>query len=294
MEFARTVRFLETYFNTTGESHSDFVVALLGAAISDEYKGECKILDYSSKYLGRIFSGERNISKKDANTLIKRQDLYKLEHFFADRLDGMSADSFDELSEKLTEFGHENDGDEKGVASACCNLLIASIRSIIQGNGSDASVFSQQSSLDKSIEDLDKAVSALWAPTPIPVPDKHQDYEKKYILELYRAYGDAEGIGSFDDASIQTYSFYLEDLTDRRIDYFAAETIRRGIQELSSRNLDGQFNLLKEDTLDGIKDTAKKRYPNGYECMLAVMEQSVRIQPSRYILSNRHIGSAIK
>ena len=58
------------------------------------------------------------------------------------------------------------------------------------------------------------------------------------------------------------------DLDDRRIDYYAAESIRRGVLELKGNRLIGQFEVLKNETLDGVKDTAKRTHINGYEHML--------------------------
>lgn len=82
---------------------------------------------------------------------------------------------------------------------------------------------------------------------------------------MLNAYGDAEGITDFTNAELQTHAEYQEDLDDRRIDYYAAVSVERGVMELDADNLSDQFDVLKEETLDGVKDTAKKVYPNGYE-----------------------------
>jgi hypothetical protein len=74
-------------------------------------------------------------------------------------------------------------------------------------------------------------------------------------------------------------------LEDRRIDFYAAETIRRGVLELKSGSLTSQFDVLKEETFNGVKDTARRTHPNGYERMLAVMEQAVIAPATNYILS---------
>ena len=69
------------------------------------------------------------------------------------------------------------------------------------------------------------------------------------------------------------------------ISVYAAETIRRGVLELGSGRLSDQFNVLKGETLDGVKDTAKRAHPNGFDHMLAVMEQAVNAPVKNYLLS---------
>ena len=128
-------------------------------------------------------------------------------------------------------------------------------------------------------------------------PEAIQPEEHKYIAALYCAYADAEGLDVMDDNSIQSFAEYLEDLKDRRIDYFAAESIRRGIEELHSDMLGGQFEELKKATYAGVKDTERSRkHANGYERLLAVMEKAVDAPVATYLLSKSPywISSEIK
>ena len=46
------------------------------------------------------------------------------------------------------------------------------------------------------------------------------------------------------------------------------------------------LNYSKEEIFDGVKDTARKSHPNGYERMLSVMEQAVKISAPNYLLSS--------
>lgn len=108
--------------------------------------------------------------------------------------------------------------------------------------------------------------------------------EKYYINELYKAYGDAEGISDFKNRDLESFPEYKDDLSDRRIDFYAAETIRRGIMELGRGRFANQFDVLKDETHDSVKDTERRRHFNGYERMLAVMEQAITASPSDYLL----------
>ena len=82
------------------------------------------------------------------------------------------------------------------------------------------------------------------------------------------------------------YPDYADDLDDRRVDYYSAASIQRGVLELGSNRLSNQFDVLKEEIFDGVKDTARKSHPNGYERMLSVMEQAVKISAPNYLLSS--------
>ena len=135
----------------------------------------------------------------------------------------------------------------------------------------------------KYAEELISAVPA--PPEQIIPPVQPLAVEQTYIIELYAAYGDKEGIAGFNESHLTQYEEYSEDLNDRRIDYFAADSIRRGVMEMYSGSYANQFEVLKNETLTGIKDTSRRTFPNGYERMLGVMEQATRIQVARYILS---------
>ena len=80
---------------------------------------------------------------------------------------------------------------------------------------------------------------------------------------------------TFSASDLSSFPDYSDDLDDRRIDFYAAETIRRGVLELGSGSLTDQFDVLKMETLAGVKDTAKRKHQDGYEHMLAIMEQAV-------------------
>lgn len=133
------------------------------------------------------------------------------------------------------------------------------------------------------LDKLDAVIAKLPRPPSITPPVEIEEHELEYITALYAAYGDAEGVSGFNEAMLVTYPAYREDLDERRIDYFAAESVNRGVSELG--NLSNQFEKLKEDTYAGVANTARKPFNNGYERMLSVMEQATLIQVAQYILS---------
>ena len=148
----------------------------------------------------------------------------------------------------------------------------------------------------KEIDALDALIAALPAPKEIKPPEQPLKEELPYISELYAAYGDKEAIIDFCETHLTLYNEYQEDMEERRIDYFAADSIRHGVRELYSGKYANQFDVLKKETYSGVKNTAKKSFPNGYDKMLSVMEQAVVIQVGQYLLgrSPNWISNKIK
>lgn len=137
----------------------------------------------------------------------------------------------------------------------------------------------------EALEQLEASIARLPVPKQISPPKQISEEEQPYISELYAAYGDKEGINDFCEAHLSQYEEYNEDRNDRRIDYFAADSIRHSVRELKSDKYKDQFTILKDETWAGVKNTARKSYPNGYEKMLSIMEQAAIIQVTQYTLS---------
>lgn len=153
-------------------------------------------------------------------------------------------------------------------------------------NSTPTTQAAQEAEIDlRLIDDIQKKIKSLPRPTNVPVPKVATQDEQIYINELCLAYGDAKGMDSFSTDDLSSFPDYSDDLEDRRIDFYAAETIRRGVLELKGSSLTGQFDVLKDETYNGVKDTARRTHPNGYERMLAVMEQAVIAPVTNYILN---------
>ena len=264
-------------FLSFGKSDYDFFTELIGNFIKDAAMDACKILKRKDDTKYRYVRGDRLIKSNDAQYLYNHRDIDKFTQWLGDRMD--DSDSFENVANWL----HTNGIDTKEPDSACAELLASIFLDASKGSKSDQA--DQESAIDMQlIEDIQKKIELLPRPADVPVPKKATQDERVYIKELYNAYGDAEGLDSFSEKDLSSYPEYAEDLDDRRIDYYAAESIRRGVLELKGNKLIGQFEVLKSETLDGVKDTAKRTHINGYEHMLAVMEQAVNAPISNYIL----------
>lgn len=288
MTFSEYATGLSAYISY-GKSEYDYFTELIGNFIQDAAMDACKLLKRQNDTKYRYIKGIRLIQVKDAQYLYDHRDKEKFSHWIWERMDDTS--SYDKISAWLVRHNISSDDP----ATACADLLESIILGII--NNIASSPPSQKSDLDLTlINDIQEKIKSLPRPANVPVPKEATQNEETYIDELFLAYGDAEGMDVFSRNDLISFPDYEEDLNGRRIDFYAAESIRRGVLELGSGSLTDQFDVLKSETLVGVTDTAKRTHPNGYERMLAVMEQAVTTPMTNYVLSASPywIGGRIK
>lgn len=288
MTFSEYTAGLSAYISY-GKSEYDYFTELIGNFIQDAAMDACKLLKRQNDTKYRYIKGIRLIQVKDAQYLYDHRNKEKFSNWIWDRIS--DSDSYDEISAWLR--SHNISSDDP--ATACADLLESIILDII--NNIASSPPSQKSDLDLTlINDIQEKIKSLPRPANVPVPKEATQNEETYIDELFLAYGDAEGMNVFSANDLPSFPDYEEDLNGRRIDFYAAESIRRGVLELGSGSLTDQFDILKSETLVGVTDTAKRTHPNGYERMLAVMEQAVTTPMTNYVLSASPywIGGRIK
>lgn len=265
-------------FISFGKSEHEYFTELVGNFVKDAAMDSCKLLKRQSDTKYRYIKGTRTFQPKDAQYLYDYRDKDKFSTWIWDRMD--EADSYDDVVKWLG--AHSIVSNDP--ATSCADLLESVILDII--NNAPVSKTTQESAIDlKLIDDIEEKIKSLPRPANVPVPKVATQDEQIYINELFLAYGDAENMTVFTADDLLSFPDYSEDLEGRRIDFYAAETIRRGVLELGNGSLTGQFDVLKKETLDGVKDTAKRTHPNGYEHMLAIMEQAVVVPVTNYILS---------
>lgn len=265
-------------FISFGKTEHDYFTELAGNFVNDAAMDSCQILKRKPDTKYRYIMGRRSIQPKDAQYLYDHRDLDKFSKWIWNRMD--DSDSYDSVVAWLSEHGITDDDPSVGCAKLLENILLDTI------NGYSTSQVAKESEIDLGlIEEIQQKIKSLPRTANVPVPAVATEDEQKYICELYSAYGDAEGMDSFSGDDLLCFPDYAADLDDRRVDFYAAETIRRGVMELGSGSLANQFDVLKDETLTGVKDTAKRTHMNGFEHMLAVMEQAVVAPITNYLLS---------
>ncbi len=277
MNFSEYAQGLYPYCSA-GIGEAPFFTELIGNFIQDAAMDACQSLKKQEDTRYRYIKGTRKITSKDAKYIYEHRDMKKFSSWISNQMD--DSDSYDAVTVWLTSNGITNQYTD----DACAELLEQIILDIVKGTATTTSSLDTANDLIL-IEEIKQKVKSLPRPVDVPVPKEATSDERIYIEELYRAYGDAEGIETFSADNLPSYPDYAEDVDDRRVDFYAAVTIQRGVLELGNGGLSDQFDVLKKETLDGIKDTAKRRQSNGYERMLAVMEQAVMLPVTNYILS---------
>lgn len=288
MEFTEYAKGLFPFISF-GKKEAPYFVELIGNYVKDAAMDSCALLHKKSDTQYRYVNGNP-IPSRDAQYLYDHKDTCKFSRWISDRID--ETESFDSVCAWLKANGMPGIYPD----NECEELLTKIILSICSTSKIKKRPPSQFEESLNLIKDINTKISTLPRPTRVPVPSVVTSNEQAYIGELLNAYADAEGLSDFTETELQTYTEYQEDLDDRRIDYYAAVSIERGVMELDADNLSDQFSVLKEETLDGVKDTARKSYLNGYEKMLSVMEQASILVFENYLLSKSPywISSKIK
>ena len=148
----------------------------------------------------------------------------------------------------------------------------------------DAEIAEEITSMD-DIARLNAIYARIPRPKAISVPDEPTDEELEYIAQLLAAYAEAMEINELSRSNLSLYPKYNNDLRQRRKEYYAAETVRRSTRDVFKENDSDQFDLLKEETYDGIFDVYSQDYQHGFERLLRVMTQVAAIQINKSSIS---------
>lgn len=270
-------------FYSEGVDGSDFLIKLLEAALQDEYSDVVRALDFSRDYAGRVFNGKRSFPVKTAAEVTSHLDEKKIKNFFRNRTTDAAVRV---LQPKLQrEFQKTCRATIPAVSIACAELFL-DILVAISTNQFLETEKSASESISETLHTIDTLIVSLPKPSVQDPPEIPREDEKEYIAELYRAFSDHEDNVFITEEVIDDYPNYNDDLKQSRIDYFSAEAVNRCLRELKSDQLSGQFDVLKDEMLSGVRGTCRKRYIDGYEKMLTVLDRALDVPLSQYILSN--------
>ena len=256
-------------------SKADYVTFMLGAIVEEEWVTECKVLDLKEGTLRKIMSGAASFSAINAIPFNNHIDKERFIEVLGE--DVQSYDSMVALGKVLSDHGISNDGTMDDILAKCADMLEQIIAEAARPKG--------KRDFNDACDAVEQALRRMPRPDMQDPPAELAEHEQAYIEALYAAYGDAAKVDVFDHASLASYPEYDEDLKERRIDYFAAESIRCSIIELQGADLQDQFSVLKSEMYAGVRNTALKRYDDGFERMLSVMDQATVTPVDQYVLS---------
>jgi hypothetical protein len=108
--------------------------------------------------------------------------------------------------------------------------------------------------------------------------------EMRYVTELLAAYAEAEGLESLTQDELAKYQKYKRNFERQRKDYYAAESVRRGTREAFGDSDPDQFDVLKEETHDGIIEVHERDYEHGLARLNAVLDKVTSVSISKCAL----------
>ena len=264
-------------FLATKPNEADYFVELIGHFVKVAAHDNCKVLNHVRPDTQYKYIHGNPISKKDCQYLFQNCDRDRYTEWIEKKVE--DTDSYDEISQWLKTNGKQG----LNISDDCLNLLLEIFQTRSNENSARKKTTPNPRSGIEKINQLVSEIDALPKPPEARPPEEIIDEEEVYISQLCLAYKDVEPSLTLDH--ISNYSDFEDDLKDRRIEYFSAAAIDRGMMELDISSLTGQFDVLKDEIYGGVKNTLRRSHPNGYERMLAVMEHADKLPIYNYLLA---------
>lgn len=130
------------------------------------------------------------------------------------------------------------------------------------------------SSVSFDRKDCKLHINYLEIPVPRSIaPDKIKKEELKYLNELCNAYSDKlKTTINIENISTCPKKRFRRDFNDERNYYNSIQSIIRGIREVFA-NVDEEYDILKNEAYEGIKETYFDDYPDGYKRLMEVFKK---------------------
>lgn len=113
------------------------------------------------------------------------------------------------------------------------------------------------------------------------IPELVQDEELPYVLAIQEAYRDHDKV---NETNIERSPKYSEHFGRQRKSYYTAEFLRRSSRDAYIDEEENPFDLLAEDTFEGIIETWESEFPDGLARMNAVLSQATKLSIDSSIL----------
>lgn len=302
MDFSAFVKMLYGYRKQKKKykkriGHAEFIKIITDAAISQdkleaENISENPIYSYEDRMLQYIFNGEKSISSDIAAPMRRVMDDVTFTEYFED----FSMTALEALSHDLAEYGFEVQPYQ--VPQACGNILIQLIEHIAEELPEDVTKLDYVArGQGRRVKDIPPTSISLEgdhlhiAGETITVDmrkltDREADEAMHYVQALYEAYASALGrdhIGSEDIDSLPQR--IRKNYKQQNEAFFYAEAVQHKVRELFDDG-EEEFSKLKKDELTFIDNTYWKKYDNGFERLVAVLDRAMETDLSASCLAN--------
>lgn len=138
----------------------------------------------------------------------------------------------------------------------------------------------------QSVTERKKESSRKDKPLPKPsIPFDIAPQEMPYVDALMKIYGETEGTHPISPSDIDAHPKCKKHFKRQRSDYYAAETLRRGLRDAYEEPDDDQFRALEDEIYDGVIDTYEDEYDSGMDRLRHTLMQSVQISAAKCFAS---------
>lgn len=284
MNFSEFVNVL-FHYKPKRMAKAEFVRNITDAYFSEKendkgVKQQNPVYDYKDRMLQYIFNGEKHISQDVAQVLAGGVDREQFEGYF----DEYSYDALENICSELGKYGFDAAPDN--VAKVCSSILDQIICHIAAGESEDVTKIDYvKRESGRRIKDVPLATVELRGDKlyiggetitldPLLLDEKETDTSLRYIQAFYEACESALHC-KVDESTIHTLSpRYQAIYKDTNDAFFLADAIDHRVRETFDDGAE-EFEKLKQDEWNGISVTYWNTYANGFDRLLAVLNQAV-------------------
>jgi len=292
-------------FCSDGQNIEDYILALIErlmetpTSCEDIHKANDgtynPLASLQANTIRKIYNGSRTISSQNAAIIIKHLDKAK----FQDYINELSGDALFGICTVLAGLGITSTPLNAGMicANAFEKVLTdcskSSFRNMKQENDNELS-----SDKDK-LKISDVPITTVYVrdgkihigdtiialPAKQSPPDEIAPEETVYVTELLKAYADAEKVPEITKESLLDYpGKYRRNFQEQRRYYYDAENIRNSLREVFGEEEMDLFDILKNETYDGIIEVFFEDYEHGYARLLSALKEVSRISTDKSVL----------
>jgi len=289
-------------FCGNGRKNSDFILALTDNIIeihADESVEPNPLYELQADALRRIFSGTRGITPQNASIILGRLDKGR----FIEYLEQQSTDALSGICVALNENGI--DANVQNICSVCADLFEQILKVCAENVKRRSKTYNEEFS-----DDLPANFAVAKIPntpiasvyitdgkihiggTTIKLPDKLlppaevSNAEVGYVQKLFEAYSDAEKPKKVTHITLGKYPKYLRNFSEQREHYFNAIYVFERVRGVFAPSEGNHFDILKQETYNGISEVYYDDYENGYDRLTAVLKQAAVINVNKSMLCN--------
>lgn len=267
---------------------ADYVVWIISLIMGQPQDEEDEIADDNGKFnpiaelnadtLRKIFRGQREISANNATAILRHMD----DSAFMDKINDLDIGKKELLVEKLRTYNFEVSVNNVDVV--CTDIFTNLIEALAEGKKNvQPGLLKKRNAKGKIIHEVPLATAYLdngklyiggdfiELPDSLNYKDSTSMEEQPYIKAICEAFSDALKRPVSLDNIESLPKRYRVSFNDHRNYYNNATWLEHSLRDVYSE-FDNQFEILKEDAYEGIKETYyREDYNNGNERLNEVM-----------------------